>query len=188
MQQSDRNKGAVEQIGEQLGEMAGRAAGQAADLTANVMGSIFGSAMNWLGDWWSSPSADQAARSFGQEQDMVCRRHHEGRSPTGTNRSYEEVRPLYQFGHTAGQNPDYQGRSFEEIESHLERACDEEQTTRFGTWPEARDYVSYGYTQRSTGGAASGGSGTTGTPGGMTGSGGGTAGTAGGTTGPGTSL
>lgn len=63
---------------------------------------------------------------------------------------YEDVRPLYQFGHVAGQNPDYQGRSFSEVEPELQREWKDEQTQRYGSWPQVRGYIDFGYSQSSS--------------------------------------
>lgn len=155
MAQNDRDKGPLEQIGEAVGGMAGRAAQQATDVTLGVAGAVFGTATQLLGDWWGTPQAQQASRSFGDRQDAACREHFT-RSGTGagasssastTGRSYETARPLYQFGHTARHNPGYQGRSFREVEPELERAWGEDQARSYGAWPEVRSYVSYGFDQ-----------------------------------------
>ena len=134
-----------EQLGETIGETAGRMAGRATDAAMDVAATVFGSAMDALGDWWKSAEAQQAGRSFGAEHDTQAREHFQSR---GAAKSYDEVRPLYQFGHVAAHNPDYAGRSFRDVEPQLERAWREEQTTRYGDWPRVRDYVSHGYEQR----------------------------------------
>ncbi len=101
--------------------------------------------------------------SWSHRAEISCRTR---RISSISTRSYEDVGPLYQFGHTAGQNPEYQGhqgrsfpeylgRSFEAIEPEIQRGWGEEQSTRFGNWHQARDYVSYGYTQCATGGTTS---------------------------------
>jgi hypothetical protein len=78
-------------------------------------------------------------------------------STQGRSRSYEEVRPLYQFGHMAGQNPDYQGRSFHEIEGELQGHWGNEQSQQHGSWPEVRGFVEFGYSGQQSGGSSSGG-------------------------------
>lgn len=96
-------------------------------------------------------------------------------STQGRSRSYEEVRPLYQFGHMAGQNPDYQGRSFNEVEGDLQAHWGSEQSQQHGSWPDVRGFVEFGYGGQQThgasgsaGGVSSGGS-TGGSTGGATG-------------------
>jgi hypothetical protein len=91
-------------------------------------------------------------------------------STQGRARSYEEVRPLYQFGHMAGQNPDYQGRAFHEIEGELQGHWGNEQSQQHGAWPDVRGFVEFGYSGQQSGGSSSGGA--AGSAGGMNASGG----------------
>jgi hypothetical protein len=142
----DREPGAFERMGEQMGEAAGRAAGRGTDMAAGLAGSLMGAAASRLGEWWSSGDADRAARSFDDRRDRSCRDHFEA-DAAGTTRSYDEVRPLYQFGHMAGQSPDYQGRDFGDVEPHLQRAWEEQASESRGDWPEVRGYVGFGYSQ-----------------------------------------
>jgi hypothetical protein len=144
---NDNDKGTFERMGEQLGGAAGRAFGRGSDMAANMFGSMFGTAMDSLGEWWSSPDASRAASSFDASRDRSCRDHFESTSSGGRSRQYDEVRPLYQFGHMAGQNPDYQGRDFEDIEPDLQRAWPTESKQSVGEWPEVRGYVGFGYSQ-----------------------------------------
>ena len=95
-------------------------------------------------------------------------------SAQGRSRSYEEVRPLYQFGHMAGQNPDYQGRSFHEIEGELQSHWGTEQSQQHGSWPDVRGFVEFGYSGHHSGGSSSAAS--TGGTGGSSGSTGGSSG------------
>lgn len=66
-------------------------------------------------------------------------------SSSGRTRSYDDARPLYQFGHMARQNPDYQGRAFNDVEPDLQRHWGNEQTQQHGPWPEVRGFVEFGY-------------------------------------------
>lgn len=144
---SDRDKGPFEKIGETVGGMAGQAAGRATDFTASVAGAIFGTALDALGEWWSSPSAAEAGRTFDEGQDRAARQHYEQTGGVG-GKGYDSARPLYQFGHVAAHHPEYQGRSFREVEPDLERAWGENQRRQFGDWPQVRPYVSRGFDQR----------------------------------------
>jgi hypothetical protein len=145
---TDREKGAFEKIGETVGGIAGQAAGRATDAAADVAGAIFGTAFEALGEWWRSPSAVEAGRTFDERHDRGAREHFEQAPGTGAQ-SYETARPLYRFGHVAAHHPGYQGRSFREVEPELERAWGEDQRQRFGDWPQVRPYVSRGFDQRS---------------------------------------
>ncbi len=168
---SDNQKGNFQKIGEGMGGLAG----QAADMGMNWLSSMFGGGLNSMGGWWSQQAdQQQPPRAFGADDDSQCRRHFEASlhggtgdqgglhvgaelntesRPTsnetgrGTGNSYESARPLYQFGHLAGQNPDYGNRSFNEVEPDLRRAWGEEQTQKYGAWPDVRSHVEFGYSR-----------------------------------------
>jgi hypothetical protein len=141
---ADEKRGPFEQLGESVGEAAGRVAGRMTDLGMDVAGSLFGNAVAALGDWWGSPEARDAERSFG-EREPDARRHHE---TSGADRPYDEVRPLYRLGHVAAHNPDYAGRSFRDVEPQLERAWNESEAKRQGDWTRVRPYVGHGFESR----------------------------------------
>lgn len=144
------DKGNFERAGETMGSVAGKMTDTAVDL----MSSMIRTAASTFGGWWSRSTPDEAIRSFGPDQDNTCRTHFENirREGRSKSNSYDEVRPLYQFGHLAGSNPDYQGRSFEEVENDLQRAWTPEYTTAFGEWNVVRDYINTGYSAHSRGG------------------------------------
>lgn len=144
---SDSAKGNLERAGAELGGLAGKAG----DTAVNMMGSMLRTVAGTLGGWWSDRTPDEALASFGDREESTCRRHFENnaRRATATS-SYDSVRPLYQFGHLAGGNPDYQGRSFKDVESDLKNAWTGDQAQTYGDWDSVRDYISTGYTTRST--------------------------------------
>ncbi len=142
-------KGNFERVGAAMGGVAGKMTDTAVDL----MSSMLRTAAGTFGGWWARNTPDDARKSFTPEADQACRDHFENVRRAGrTNRSYESMRPLYQFGHLAGSNPDYQGRSFEEVEGDLQQAWTPEYTTAFGEWNTIRDYVNTGYSTHSRGG------------------------------------
>ena len=159
------NQGNMQKIGEGLGGLVG----QAAD---NAMG-MFGAMMNNMGGWWAQAGNPQPGQqgggsvhaSFNGEADNRCRSHFEahGRtagstqgslhvdaqgSSSGRTRSYEDTRPLYQFGHMARQNPEYHGRAFRDVEPDLQRHWGNEQSQQHGSWPDVRGFVEFGYDQQ----------------------------------------
>jgi hypothetical protein len=157
-QSSGDDKGNLQKIGEGLGGLMG----QAADSVAGM----FGTMMSNMGGWWAEASQPQGrsgfTASFDGSRDSACRQHFSGQAQAGGSvRSYDDARPLYQFGHMAGQNPDYQGRSFDQIEMDLQRNWSGEQERRYGAWPNVRGYVQFGYqgSGRSGSGAGSTGGG-----------------------------
>jgi hypothetical protein len=150
MRDEKQDRGTFEKLGETVGGLAGQVAGRATDATMDVVGSVFGTAANALGDWWSTPSAREAGRAFGEPQERAAREHFEREGRGGsTGHDYDTVRPLYQLGHLAAHGPDSHGRSFREVEPELERAWGEEQVARYGAWPQVRGYVGRGFDLRS---------------------------------------
>jgi hypothetical protein len=115
--------------GRAQGSTSGGAAGGAAGSTA---GGAAGSSQGGL--------HVDAQGSKGGELHIDAKGGSQGRS-----RSYEDVRPLYQFGHMASQNPDYRGRGFNEIEPDLQRHWGNEQSQQHGPWPDVRGFVEFGY-------------------------------------------
>lgn len=154
MQQGDGGAGSSGDF-RKIGEGLGGLVGQAADAAAGMLGSM----MSSMGGWWAqAANQQQAARSFGEEQERACRNHFEASARGGAGvegaSDYERVRPLYQLGHVAGRNPEYRGRGFEEVEPELRRAWSGEQEKRYGSWPEVRGYVDFGFSRGSSAGGA----------------------------------
>ena len=149
---SDTNKGNFEQVGNAMGGIAGRMG----DAAVNVMGSMISTAAGLLGGWWSDRTPEEVSRNFNEQADSSCRTHFENtarENKARKNSSYDNVRPLYQFGHLAGGNPDYQGRSFEEVEPELKTAWSGEPATTYGSWDDVQEYIRTGFvTSHSRGG------------------------------------
>jgi hypothetical protein len=154
MKRDDKDQpGGFETVGETLGGLAGKMAGRATDLAMNVANTMLTSVFQAMGEWWTSPAAQQATASFSEGEESACREDFETRSGRGGTaaRDYESVRPLYQFGFVARQNPAYQGKQFDEIEEELQRGWESAARHGFKDWSEAREYVNYGYTYRTPG-------------------------------------
>lgn len=67
------------------------------------------------------------------------------------DRDYEQVRPVYQFGHRAASHPEWRGRNFDEIEADLQKQWGEEHRQRHGEWTRVRPHVRSAYTARTSG-------------------------------------
>jgi hypothetical protein len=138
---SDQEKGTFENLGNSVGGAAGRMG----DTAASLMGSVVSTAAGLLGGWWSDQTPEAMTKSFGEPEDRSCRTHFENIARKNT---YDNVRPLYQFGHMAGSNPDYQGRSFEEVEPELKTAWSGEAKTTYGDWDDVQEYIRTGFVTR----------------------------------------
>lgn len=163
-----------EALGEMAGKTMGRAADMAADMAGSMLGPAVQALGGWWTKPEASRAASSfdedrdrtcrthfessmdasgsGGRSGGSVQGEVRADVRDtGSSGAGTGarggrvRDYDSARPLYQFGHMAGQNPDYQGRSFREVEPELERAWEGDPSSRYGSWPEVRGYVGFGF-------------------------------------------
>ena len=182
MQQSGSGGSGAQGNMQKIGEGLGGLVGQAAD---NALGMV-GAMMNNMGGWWAQAANPQQGQgtgsvhaSFNTEADNRCRSHFEAHgsargagqaSTSGSTRSYEDTRPLYQFGHMASQNPAYRGRAFHEVEGELKTHWGNEQTQRHGSWPDVRGFVEFGYSGQPSGSGGSSAGASGGTTGGASGS------------------
>jgi hypothetical protein len=155
MTQDKNQSGDFETVGETLGGMAGKMAGRMTDAAMNVAGSVMGSVFQAMGEWWSTPEAQQASQSFGEQEERAAREHFQSRTnasaSTGTSTEYEKAKPAYQFGHVARQNPAYQGKQFDEVEAELQSAWERAAREGFGDWSQVREHARHGYTYRTPG-------------------------------------
>jgi hypothetical protein len=83
--------------------------------------------------------------------DQHCRAHFEREGNHRDDRSYEDVRPCYAFGHAAALDPAHNNRAFEEIEADLQKEWTEDNVSAHGDWAVARAYAREGYARGTTG-------------------------------------
>jgi len=139
-----------------LGGTAGALGGGAIGSFAGPVGTIIGAVAGAAGGWWSGKEVAESTFDFSDADDDFYRQSYErASSTTGTSgggsasrrRSYDEVRPLYQFGQFATRNPEYRGRRFEEIEPELRRGWTSDLERQYGDWSTVRGYLNEGYTR-----------------------------------------
>ena len=142
-----------------LGGTAGALAGGAVGSIGGPVGTIIGAVAGAAGGWWGGKEVAESTFDFSDADDDFYRQSYESAAGTAgssgggrtsgmsTRRSYEDVRPLYQFGQFATRNPEYNGRRFEEIEPQLRRGWTQDLERQYGDWSTARSYVSEGYTR-----------------------------------------
>jgi uncharacterized protein (TIGR02271 family) len=139
-----------------LGGTAGAVGGAAIGAIAGPVGAIIGAVAGAAGGWWSGKEIAESTFDFSDADDDFYRRSYERTSAsssagptgsTGRQRSYEDVRPLYQFGQFATRNPSYRGRRFEEIEPELRRGWTQDLERQYGDWSTVRGYVAEGYSR-----------------------------------------
>jgi len=137
-----------------LGGTAGAVGGAAIGAIAGPVGAIIGAVAGAAGGWWSGKEIAESTFDFSDADDDFYRQSYERTSAsssagptgsTGRQRSYDHVRPLYQFGQFATRNPAYRGRRFEEIEPELRRGWTQDLERQYGDWSTVRGYVGEGY-------------------------------------------
>jgi len=136
-------------VGEAAGGISGGIAGAAIGSIGGPVGTLIGGLAGVVGGWWAGRSIAEAAKDYGAEDDRYYRTHYETSSRVG-NRSYDDVRPVYQLGHLASRNPDYRGHDFDTVERDLRRGWSDEIGERHGDWSSVRGYAREGYVRGSS--------------------------------------
>jgi uncharacterized protein (TIGR02271 family) len=138
-----------EVAGGAVGGVGGAVGGAAIGAIAGPVGAIIGAVAGAAGGWWAGKEVAASSFDFSEEDDRYYRSAFARMGdPSGSVRSYDEARPLYEFGSIARRNPEYRGRSFEEIEPELRRGWTPELIRRHGDWSTVRGYVNEGYGRR----------------------------------------
>src|SRR5688500_11070188 len=139
-----------------VGGAAGAVGGAAIGSIGGPVGAIIGAMAGAAGGWWGGKEIGESTFDFSDADDDYYRSGYERASSTtaggatgvgGSRRSYNDVRPLYQFGQLAASNPEYRGRRFEEVESGMRRGWTPELERQYGDWSTVRGYLNEGYTR-----------------------------------------
>jgi|SRR5688500_6657750 len=131
---------------EGTGGVAGAAGGAAIGSLAGPVGTFVGALAGAVGGWWAGKNVAENVQEFDAD-DEYFRTRFEGTKGTGSIRSYDQARPLYQLGYLASRNPDYRGRSFDDIEPDLKRSWSDDVRGEYGDWDTARTYASDAFTR-----------------------------------------
>lgn len=146
----DDNPTTGDYVGEAAGGISGGLAGAAIGSLGGPVGTLIGGLAGVVGGWWAGRSIAEAAKDYGEEDDRFYRSHYETSESRLADRSYDDVRPVYQLGHLAGRNPDYRGRDFDAIEPDLQRGWTDDVRSRHGDWSTVRNYAREGYARGSS--------------------------------------
>lgn len=135
------------EVGEGVGGVAGIAAGAALGSLAGPVGTVIGAIAGAVGGWWAGKEVADATTNYTEATDTQYRSHFDAmpRESRGRFSSYDQARPLYQFGHVAAQNPDYRGRSFDQVEPELKRGWNQDMERQYGSWNDVRGTLSNAY-------------------------------------------
>jgi len=128
---------------------AGAVAGATAGLATGVfgpIGMIVGAIVGGVGGAAAGAAGAVASDNlYTAEHDAHYQALWEGGPDNAADRTFEAVRPAYQFGHIAAQQPEFAGRYFGDVEPELRRRWPDELRTRAGEWGAIRRYVEDGY-------------------------------------------
>lgn len=134
------SRGTSDAVGEGVGGVSGVVAGAAIGSLGGPVGTVIGGIAGAVGGWWAGKKVADAATGYTDDADTCYRKDFESRG-NGRFKSYDEARPLYQFGHIASQNPDYEGRSFSDISPELERGWNKDLERQYGSWKDVSGTV-----------------------------------------------
>lgn len=134
-------------VGEGVGGVAGIATGAAIGSLGGPVGTVIGAIAGAVGGWWAGKEVSNAATDYTNTSDTYYRGRFDAmpRNSRGRFASFDEARPLYQFGHVAARNPDYRGRSFDQIEPDLKRGWNKDMEKQYGAWNDVRGTVGDAY-------------------------------------------
>ncbi|MFL5580298.1 MAG: hypothetical protein ACJ8AO_07985 [Gemmatimonadaceae bacterium] len=147
----DDHPGVGDHVGEAAGGISGVLAGAAIGSAGGPIGTLIGGIVGAMGGWWTGRAVSEAATNITHADDDYYRSHYERSSNRLADRSYEQVRPAYHFGHLASHNPDYKDRDWEYVERDLQKGWASDTSGKYGEWTSMRDYAREGFTRgRST--------------------------------------
>lgn len=135
----------ADEAGEAIGGIGGTFVGAAIGAAGGPIGMIIGGMAGAVGGWWSGRAVIEAMGHLSSTDDDFYREYYEASPGKPADRSYEDVRPAYQFGHIASLNPDYANRSWSEIEGELHRGWTSEHALKHGEWAAVRGYARAGF-------------------------------------------
>lgn len=130
------------------GGVVGAGAGAAMGMVGGPVGMIVGALAGAVGGWWAIDKITGEMGTYGEEDDRWCREHYERPEHHLADRSYEDMRPAYVYGHLAAGNPALAERHFEDAEGELARDWERGLAGRHGEWARARRYAKAAYDRR----------------------------------------
>lgn len=136
------------------GSVVGAGAGLALGVSGGPVGMVIGALAGAVGGWWATDKITEGMGPYTEDDDRWYREHYETPRYRLADRSYEDVRPAYLYGHLAAHNPAHRGRSFPEVASVLQRDWTTSLGSRHGEWSTARRYAQVGFERRSQRGSS----------------------------------
>lgn len=103
------------------GGVVGAGAGLAMGVVGGPIGMVIGALAGAVGGWWATDRITEDMGTYTEDEDRWYREHYEAPDFRLADRTFEDVRAAYAFGHIAASNPALSGRSFTDIAGDLGR-------------------------------------------------------------------
>ena len=127
------------------GGVVGAGAGLAMGMVAGPIGMVVGALAGAAGGWWATDRITEDTGTYTDDEDRWYQQHYTTPEFSVADRSFDDVRPAYAYGHIAARNPAHRGRSFAEVERDLERDWSAALRDRYGEWAAASRYARVGF-------------------------------------------
>ena len=127
------------------GGVVGAGAGAALGMAGGPVGMVIGALAGAVGGWWASDKITEDTGTYTEEEDRWYRQHYATPDFHLADRTFEEVRPAYAYGHVAARNPAHSGRTFADVQRDLEREWSAGLRDRYGEWANASRYAQVGF-------------------------------------------
>ena len=137
----------VDEAGEAAGGVGGVVVGAAIGSAAGPIGTLIGGIAGAMGGWWSGRAVTEAVAHLSDSDDEYYRGNYEASPRKLADRSYEDVRPAYLYGHVASSNPDYANQEWHDVSNHLERGWSTDASRKHGDWQTMSTYAGEGFTR-----------------------------------------
>ena len=145
----DKGQEAVKAASPPVGAAAGAVAGAAAGMAVPVLGPIgamVGAIVGALGGAALGTAAGTApADLYTSEHDAHYQDVWQQMQDRPADRTFESIRPAYQFGHLAAAHPQYGTSHFADVEPELRERWSEDLRAKAGDWDLVRPHVEEGY-------------------------------------------
>lgn len=127
------------------GGVVGAGSGLALGMVGGPIGMVIGALAGAVGGWWATDKITEDTGTYTEDEDRWYRQHYETPEFRVADRTFEDVRPAYAYGHVAARNPAHSGRSFADVERDLERDWKAGLRERHGEWTTASRYAQVGF-------------------------------------------
>lgn len=126
------------------GGVVGAGAGLAMGIVGGPVGMVIGALAGAVGGWWATDRITEDMGAYAENEGWY-RQHYESSDFRLADRTFEDVRAAYAFGHIAARNPALSGRSFKDVERDLVRDWNAGLRDRYGEWATASRYAEVGF-------------------------------------------